>query len=51
MPTMMVEKTNGLLKKAGATHRWLNVVNTAQYRETNEKRLTPVIQASGAKVE
>ena len=64
MPKEMVEKANGLLKKAldspkvteafekaGATRRWLNVAETAQYREDNEKRLAPVIKASGAKVE
>jgi tripartite-type tricarboxylate transporter receptor subunit TctC len=64
MPKEMVEKANGLLKKAldspkviaafeqqGATRRWLDVAGTAAYREANEKRLAPVIKASGAKVE
>jgi tripartite-type tricarboxylate transporter receptor subunit TctC len=64
MPKDMVEKANGLLKKAlespkvkeafekqGATSKWLNVADTAQYRRDNEKRLAPVIKASGAKVE
>jgi tripartite-type tricarboxylate transporter receptor subunit TctC len=64
MPKDMVEKANGLLRKAlespkvkeafekqGATSKWLNVADTAQYRRDNEKRLAPVIKASGAKVE
>jgi tripartite-type tricarboxylate transporter receptor subunit TctC len=64
MPKAMVEKANGLLKKAlespkvkeafekqGATARWLSVADTAEYRRNNEKRLAPVIKASGAKVE
>jgi tripartite-type tricarboxylate transporter receptor subunit TctC len=64
MPKGMVEKANGLLKKAldspkvkeafekqGATSRWLSVADTAEYRRNNEKRLAPVIKASGAKVE
>ena len=64
MPPTMVEKANGLLKKAlespkvmaafekaGATRRWLNPADTAKYRADNEARLAPVIKASGAKVE
>ena len=31
--------------------RWLNPADTAAYRADNEKRLAPVIKASGAKVE
>lgn len=64
MPPAMVEKANGLLKKAlespkvmeafekaGATRRWLNPADTAKYRADNEAKLAPVIKASGAKVE
>ena len=64
MPKPMVDKANGLLKKAlespkvieafekaGATRRWLSPADTAKYRADNEARLAPVIKASGAKVE
>ena len=64
MPKPMVDKANGLLKKAlespkvieafekaGATRRWLSPADTAKYRADNEARLAPVITASGAKVE
>ena len=37
--------------KQGATRRWLSPADTAAYRAENEKRLAPVIKASGAKVE
>lgn len=64
LPPAMVEKLSGLLKQAleskavieafdkqGATRKWLNPADTAAYRADNEKRLAPVIKASGAKVE
>ena len=35
----------------GATRRGHNPADTAAYRADNEKRLAPVIKASGAKVE
>ena len=37
--------------KQGATRKWLSPADTATYRADNEKRLAPVIKASGAKVE
>jgi tripartite-type tricarboxylate transporter receptor subunit TctC len=64
LPPAMVERLSGLLKQAlesqavieafdkqGAQRRWLNPADTAAYRADNEKRLAPVIKASGAKVE
>ncbi len=64
LPAAMVEKCSALVKKAleskrvleafekqGATPLWLSPVDTAAYRAENEKRLAPVIKASGAKVE
>ena len=64
LPPAMVARLSELLKKAlespavkeafdkqGATRRWLNPADTAAYRADNEKRLAPVIKASGAKVE
>jgi tripartite-type tricarboxylate transporter receptor subunit TctC len=60
----MVEKCAALVKKAleskrvleafdkqGATPIWMNPADTAAYRDNEEKRLAPVIKASGAKVE
>jgi hypothetical protein len=38
-------------EKQGATPLWLNSADAAAYRAANEKRLAPVIKASGAKVE
>lgn len=64
MPPAVVDKLSGMLKQAleskeliaaydkqGATRNWLNPKDTAAYRENNEKKLAPVIKASGAKVE
>jgi tripartite-type tricarboxylate transporter receptor subunit TctC len=64
LPPAMVEKLSALTRKAlesdavktafdkqGATRRWLSPADTAAYRAENEKRLAPVIKASGAKVE
>lgn len=64
LPPAMVERLSGLLKQAlesqavieafdkqGAQRRWLNPADSAAYRADNEKRLAPVIKASGAKVE
>ncbi|MBM3648118.1 MAG: tripartite tricarboxylate transporter substrate binding protein [Alphaproteobacteria bacterium] len=64
LPPAMVDKLSGLTKtalesaavkeafdKQGATRRWLNPADTAAYRAENEKRLAPIIKASGAKVE
>ena len=64
LPRAMVEKCAALAKKAldseavkvaygklGATPFWLNPADTAAYRAADEKRLAPVIKASGAKVE
>jgi tripartite-type tricarboxylate transporter receptor subunit TctC len=64
MPKPMVEKLSALAKKAlesprvmaafeqqGATSFWMSPADTAAYRAADEKRLAPVIKASGAKVE
>jgi tripartite-type tricarboxylate transporter receptor subunit TctC len=64
MPPAMVEKLSALSKKAlespavkeafdkqGATPFWMSPADTAAYRLADEKRLAPVIKASGAKVE
>ena len=64
VPPAMVEKCSALAKKAlesdavkaafdkqGATAIWMNPADTAAYRATDEKRLAPIIKASGAKVE
>jgi tripartite-type tricarboxylate transporter receptor subunit TctC len=64
LPPAMVARLSDLLKQAlesaavkeafdkqGAQRRWLNPADTAAYRADNEKRLAPVIKASGAKVE
>ena len=37
--------------KQGATPFWMSPADTAAYRAADEKRLAPVIKASGAKVE
>jgi tripartite-type tricarboxylate transporter receptor subunit TctC len=60
----MVEKCAALAKKAlespkvkeafakqGATAFWMSPKDTAAYRASDEKKLAPVIKASGAKVE
>jgi tripartite-type tricarboxylate transporter receptor subunit TctC len=64
LPPAMVEKCAALTKKAldspavkaafeqqGAAAIWMNPADTAAYRATDEKRLAPVIKASGAKVD
>ena len=64
LPPAMVEKCADLTKKAletaavkeafekqGAVAFWMNPADTAAYRAADEKRLAPVIKASGAKVE
>lgn len=64
LPPAMVEKLSGLTKKAlekpavkeafdkqGATQIWMTPADTASFRAAEEKKLAPVIKASGAKVE
>jgi tripartite-type tricarboxylate transporter receptor subunit TctC len=64
LPPAMVEKLSALAKKAldspkvkasfeqqGATSFWMSPKDTAAYRLSDEKKLAPVIKASGAKVE
>jgi len=64
LPPAMVEKCAALTKQAldsapvkaafeqqGATAFWMNPADTAAYRAMDEKRLAPVIKASGAKVD
>jgi tripartite-type tricarboxylate transporter receptor subunit TctC len=64
LPPAMVEKLSALTRKAldsaavkasfeqqGATAIWMSPADTAAYRALDEKRLAPVIKASGAKVE
>jgi tripartite-type tricarboxylate transporter receptor subunit TctC len=64
MPPAVVDKLSALSEKAlesddvktsylkqGATPMWLGPIDTAAYRAADEKRLAPVIKASGAKVE
>ncbi|HZP99910.1 MAG TPA: tripartite tricarboxylate transporter substrate binding protein [Reyranella sp.] len=64
LPPAMVEKCSALTKKAleskpvleafekqGAVATWMTPADTAAYRAADEKRLAPVIKASGAKVE
>jgi tripartite-type tricarboxylate transporter receptor subunit TctC len=64
VPPAMVEKLSGLAQKAleaeavkkafdqqGATSIWMSPADTAAFRAAEEKRLAPVIKASGAKVE
>jgi tripartite-type tricarboxylate transporter receptor subunit TctC len=64
MPPAVVEKLAALAEKAlesadvnasylkqGATPMWLSPADTAAYRAADEKRLAPVIRASGAKVD
>jgi tripartite-type tricarboxylate transporter receptor subunit TctC len=64
LPPAMVEKLSAFAKKAlesdavkeafdkqGATPFWMGPADTAAYRIADEKRLAPVIKASGAKVE
>lgn len=64
VPPAMVEKLSALTKKAldsaqvksnfekqGATNIWMSPADTAAYRAADERRLAPVIKASGAKVD
>ena len=64
VPPAMVEKLSALARKAleadavkkafdqqGATSIWMSPADTAAFRAAEEKRLAPVIKASGAKVE
>jgi tripartite-type tricarboxylate transporter receptor subunit TctC len=64
LPPAMVEKCAELARKAldsprvkkafeqqGATAFWMNPKDTGAYRVADEKKLAPVIKASGAKVE
>lgn len=64
LPPAMVEKLSALTKQAletptvkkafeqqGATNMWLSPQDTAAYRANDEKKLAPIIKASGAKVE
>ena len=64
MPPAIVQKLSALANKAlesedvnasylkqGATPMWLSPEDTAAYRAADEKRLAPVIKASGAKVD
>jgi tripartite-type tricarboxylate transporter receptor subunit TctC len=64
LPPAVVEKLSVLTKKAldtdavkasfeqqGATRIWMTPADTAAYRALDEKRLAPVIKASGAKVD
>ena len=64
LPPAMVEKCAALAKKAldsprvkaafeqqGATTFWMSPQDTSAYRLADEKKLAPVIKASGAKVE
>ena len=64
VPSAMVEKLSAMTKKAleadlvkkafdqqGATSIWMSPADTAAFRAAEEKRLAPVIKASGAKVE
>jgi tripartite-type tricarboxylate transporter receptor subunit TctC len=64
LPPAVVEKLAALCQKAlesddlntaylkqGATPMWLSPADTAAYRAADEKRLAPVIKASGAKVD
>ncbi len=63
LPTPVVEKASALAKKAlqsealktaflaqGATPLWLSPADTATFRRVDEKKLAPIIIASGAKV-
>jgi tripartite-type tricarboxylate transporter receptor subunit TctC len=63
LPPAMVEKASALAKKAlasealktaflaqGATPLWLSPADTAAFRRADEKKLAPIIIASGAKV-
>ena len=64
LPPAMVEKLSELTRKAlesedlkagylgqGATPLWMSPADTAAYRAADEKRLAPIIKASGARVE
>ena len=64
LPPAMVERCAALAQKAlespkvkaafaqqGATAFWMSPKDTAAYRASDEKKLAPVIKASGAKVE
>jgi tripartite-type tricarboxylate transporter receptor subunit TctC len=63
LPPAMVDKASALSKKAlesdalkaaflaqGATPLWASPADTAQFRRNDEKKLAPIIVASGAKV-
>ena len=45
------EPVKAAFEKQGAVSFWMNPADTAAYRAADEKRLAPVIKASGAKVE
>jgi tripartite-type tricarboxylate transporter receptor subunit TctC len=64
LPPAMVEKLSALTQKAlesddlkktylkqGATPLWMSPADTAAYRAADERRLAPVIKASGARVD
>ena len=64
LPPAMVEKLSALTQKAlesddlkktylkqGATPLWMSPADTAAYRAADEKRLAPVIKASGARAD
>ncbi|MBL6612746.1 MAG: tripartite tricarboxylate transporter substrate binding protein [Reyranella sp.] len=64
VPQPMVDKLSALTQKAleadvvkkafeqqGATQIWMNPADTMAFRAAEEKRLAPIIKASGAKVE
>jgi len=64
LPPAMVAKLSALTQKAlesedlkkgylgqGATPMWMSPDDTAAYRAADEKRLAPIVKASGAKVE
>ena len=38
-------------EQQGATNIWMSPKDTAAYRANDEKKLAPIIKASGAKVE
>lgn len=64
LPPAMIEKLSALTRtaleskdlkatylKQGATPLWLSPDDSAAYRAADERRLAPVIKASGAKVD
>jgi len=44
-------KVKAAFVQQGATAFWMSPKDTAAYRASDEKKLAPVIKASGAKVE